>query len=293
MPWTSLFQRRSRTGSSRGQPDFTESHSLSPDSSQTPPALDYPSADLPVLPPELWLRIIDFLPLENLWFIRRTCRLFHSLALIRVWHLIRDTEVGVLTSFESEHEPLSYISTTPQLLCPSLPATLSMNLHGTKLDDPVINNMKKVIWSVVETEESDCEDLRMSYQPHTVEIKFTADVRAVYRIERPLFVYGPLKDLVRKEAWSIRPDTKSRSSKLSKFFSSNATNRETSQWSQCSGPTPEWIVEYAAEYGFGRNDDGNLVRQLKQISLQRVSLPVWQVIGTLIDACKAKIRDRV
>lgn len=293
MPWTSLFQRRSRTGSFQGQPDLSESHPLPPESSQTPPALDYRSADLPVIPPELWLRIIDFVSLENLWFLRRTCRLFHSLALIRVWHLIHDTEVGVLTSFESEHQPLSYISTTPQLLYPSLPATLSMNLHGTTLDDPVINNMKKVIWRVVEKQESDCEDLRMSYQPHTLEIKFASDVRAGYRIERPLFVHGPLKDLVRRETWSTRPDTKSRSSKLSKFFSSNATNREASQWPQHPGPTPEWIVEYAAEYGFGRNDDGNLVRQLKRISLQAVYLPVWQVIGTLIDARKAMIRDRV
>ena len=71
--------------------------------------------------------------------------------------------------------------------------SLSMNPNGIILDDPVIKDMKNAIWRVVEEQQSNCEDLRMSYRPHTVEIRFSPDVQAGYRIERPLLAHGQVK----------------------------------------------------------------------------------------------------
>src|SRR5208282_1498092 len=124
------FSRRLSTLSIRKQPISNSSHPSLIAPSQTSQTADYdPDSTLPIIPPELWLQIIDFLPLETLWFIRRTCQLFNLLALVRAWELIGETEIGVRTFFDSEHEPLSYISLTPELLSPSIPKSLSLNIQ--------------------------------------------------------------------------------------------------------------------------------------------------------------------
>src|SRR5438045_9474238 len=110
MPWNSI-SRRFKKSSSKKRAEQIDSRTFSLQTSQTSLVVDFPTPNLPIIPPELWLQIINFIPLENLWFIRGTCRLFNILALVRVWEIIRDSEVGVRTFFDSAHEPLSYTST--------------------------------------------------------------------------------------------------------------------------------------------------------------------------------------
>lgn len=284
MPWTSVSRRLSIL-SPRKRADYNESLPPRIEAPQSSLVAEFPPRDLPVIPPELWLQIIDFLPFESLWLVRRTCRLFQFLALVRAWELIRDTEVGVRTYFDSQHDPLSYISAAPQLLSPSIPKSLSMDLHRTAIDDPVIRDSRKATWRVVEERQCDCQGLRFSYRPYTVEILFPSNIRAGYNVERPKQVCGPMKDLIRIESWSIGSNPTSNSSKFAKFFS-KSDRYGSSPWPRYKGPTPEWNMDYVAEYGLGRNDDGELVHQLEQLMLREVTLPVTQVVCTFIDALK-------
>src|SRR5271170_1003302 len=171
MPWSFLMSRRrnavpARKASYNPNPSAEFLHSPS-----QPPQLPQLS-NLGVIPPEIWLQILDFVPLETLWFLRLTCQLFNKLAIVRAWQVIRDTKVGVRTFFDSEHDPLSYVSATFELLYPLLPQSISSDLKGTIIDDPVFVNTTVVTWRVSTEQPADCEEMRMSYRPLIVEIRF-------------------------------------------------------------------------------------------------------------------------
>jgi hypothetical protein len=286
MPWAT-FSRRLSTLSIRKQPISNSSHSSPVDPVQTSQTTDYDLDNtLPIIPPELWLQIIEFLPLESLWFIRGTCQLFNLLALVRAWETIRETEVGVRTFFDSEHEPLSHVSLTPELLSPSLPKSLSLNVQRQNIEYPEIKNVRKATWRVVNENHCNYEDMRMSYRPFTVEIRFPSNIRAGYQLKRPELERGAPKDTIRAERWSVGHNSKSNQSKLLKLFSSKNNVRMQSPWPLYQGATPEWSVGYVAEYGVGRNDEGKLVHQLVTVTLREVSLPISQIVCTLIDALK-------
>jgi hypothetical protein len=286
MPWAT-FARRLSTLSVRKQPISNSSHPSLVNPSQTSQTTDYdPDNTLPIIPPELWLQIIDFLPLESLWFIRGTCQLFNLLALVRAWEMIRETEVGVRTFFDSEHEPLSYITLSPELLSPSIPKSLSLNVQRQSIEYPGVKNIKRATWRVVNENHCDCDDMRMSYRPFTVEIRFASNIRAGYQLKRPELERGAQKDMIRVERWSVGHNSKSKQSKFSKLFLSKNNDRTQSPWSLYQGVTPEWSMEYMARYGVGRSDDGKLVNQLVTVTLREVSLPISQIVCTLIDALK-------
>lgn len=287
MPWSFRKSRRRNTVPARKQSypnpsaEFLHSPSQLPQPSQL--------SNLGIIPPEIWLQILDFVPFETLWFLRLTCQLFNKLAIVRAWQVIRDTKVGVRTFFDSEHDPLSYVSATSELLYPVLPQNISSDIKGTIIDDPVFVNTTMVTWRVSTEQPTDCEDMRMSYRPLIVEIRFGTST-AGYRIERPQPMHGPFKDLSRKENWTAVSDRKSdpkfRSAKLGKIFSSKSRSRSHLHWPIYKGLPPRWIVQYLAKYGHGRNDNGQLVSQLVALTLIEVSLPVTQVVCTLIDALK-------
>jgi hypothetical protein len=286
MPWPSLrswAKAKKRPVSQAIVPSSIEP-SLS-DASQTSQVAPVTSSNVRALPPEIWLQIIQFVPLLDLWFLRPTCHLFNKLAIVRVWHLLRDTEVGVRTYFKSEHDPLSHESGSSELLYPALPQNLSTDISGTIIDDPFFLNTTNATWRVSTERSSDCEQLRMSYRPFLVEIRFGSH-GAGYHIEKPQPVRGKIKDFSRNEAWSVTPDSKSRSPKFAKLFSSKSSRRSQVPWPVYKGATPQWIVKYVANYGYGRNDEGKLVLELVKVTLLEVSLPVSQVVSTFIDALK-------
>ena len=282
MPWSSILGLARNPGKqSRAKLEYDLPRSPSETSQQS----DLMPSNLRVIPPEIWLQILDFVPLEILWFLRPTCRLFNKLAIARAWQTIRGTEVGVRTFFDSEHEPLSYLSSTAELLHPSLPQSISLDIRGKIFDDPVFINTTVATWRVSTEHPSDCEELRMSYRPLIVEIHFGA-YTAGYSIDRPQPTYGRLEDFTRKEIWASGLSTKSRSTKFAKLFSSKSSRRTQFPWPIYKGLTPRWSIKYMAKYGYGRNDDGQVVSQLVNLTLLEVSLPVVQVVCTLIDALK-------
>src|SRR5579871_3788393 len=69
-----------------------------------------PHYDLPILPLELWIQIVNFVPLERLWLVRGTARLWNWIALVRAWHVAILTNISVSTYLKSEHTPLSYLA---------------------------------------------------------------------------------------------------------------------------------------------------------------------------------------
>src|SRR5277367_51721 len=269
MQWSSILGLGRKPGK---QPRSGSSYELrrSPETSQR---LELPPSNLRVIPPEIWLQILDFVPLEVLWFLRPTCHLFNKLAIVRAWHTVRSTEVGVQTFFDSEHEPLSYLSSTSELLYPALPQNISLDIGGTVIDDPVFMNTTLVTWRVSTEKPSFCEDLRMSYRPLIVEIGFGAH-RTGYQIEHPRPTHGLLKDFARKESWAIVSNAKLWSTKFAKLFSSKNRNRTQFRWPVYKGPTQRWTIKYIARHGYGRNDNGQAVSQLVNLTLLEVSLPV-------------------
>jgi len=285
MPWSSILGRgRNTVKQSRSKLSYELPLPGNP--SEVSQQSDRPGpSDLPVIPPEIWLQILNFVPLEILWFIRPTCRLFNKLAIVRAWQTIRSTEVGVRTFFDSEHEPLSYVSPTSEILYPSLPQRISLDIRGTVIDDPGFINTTVATWHVSTELASHCEELRMSYRPLIVEIHF-GSYGAGYQIERPQAMHGPLKDFARQENWTTASNTKSRSPKFAKLFSFKSSSRTQVRWPIYKGSTPRWNIKYKAKYGYGRNDDGRVVSQLVNLTLLEVSLPVTQVVCTLIDALK-------
>jgi len=289
MPWSSLVSRRRNTVPALKQLYPNHSDPLIRSPSQPPQQTNVPPSNIRVIPPEIWLQILDFVPLEILWFLRPTCQLFNKLAIVRAWQTIRGTEVGVRTFFDSEHEPLSYLSAASELLYPALPESISLDIKGTIIDDPVFINTTVVTWRVSTEQPSDCAELRMSYRPSIVEIRF-GSYAAGYPIERSQPMHGPYKDFSRKETWvaisNAKSNIKSRSTKFGKIFSLKSRNRKDPHWPIYKGPTPQWTVKYTAKYGYGRDDNGQIVSQLVALTLLEVSIPVTQVVCTLIDALK-------
>ena len=281
MPLSSILRRRRNTVPFRKE--SIPSPVLEPPDrpTQAPQPPDVPPSNLQVLPPEIWLQILEFVPFERLWFLRGTCWLFNKLALVRAWQTIRDSEIGVKTSYNSEHEPLSYVSESSELLSPALPQSILSDLRGTVIDDPVFTNTTMARWHVKAEHPADCEQLRMSYNPFMVEIRF-GSFEARYYIYRPRPTYGRLQDFARMETWSTVSNTKPRSGKVTKLFSSKSGTKDRNPIYK--GLTPLWGVQYMAKYGHGRNDEGRVVSQLVKVTLLEVSLPVTQVVCTFIDA---------
>jgi hypothetical protein len=285
MRWTSVTRRFSKF-TSKKQTEQIDSKSLSIETSQSTLVVEYPVLNLPVIPPELWLQIVNFIPLEDLWFIRGTCRLFNTLALVRVWEMIRDSEVGVQTFFDSEHEPLSYTG-IPEIYSPVVPKSLMIDprLRRTAIDDPAITAVKKATWRVTEEQGRDCEDLRFSYRPVSLEIRFASSIKAGYKLEQPIRKCGLFNELIRVETWSNLNNSIVKPGKFMKRFSKRA-DRTQSPWPVYKGPQPEWNVIYMAEYELGRNDEGMWQHQLKELTHREVSLPIPQIVGAFIDALK-------
>jgi F-box domain len=238
----------------------------------------------PPLPPEVWIHIIDFLPFEILWALRRTSKLWNSLALVRVWHLVRDSEVAIWTYFDSEHKPLSYLTPIPQLLRPLIPEELQSN-HALRIA-PGLSLPDRVTWRVCEDLTTDCDSgLRFSYHPRNLEICFPDAVSAAYNIQTATRTNGRYSNLARTEQWEGTKFPKT--SKFSKFF---WRKRSESSASIRKGPQPEWVVQYRAQYTIDADDEGKLAVQLCELTLQEVSLPVLQIVRVWTDGLWLRLK---
>jgi len=316
---TSLKQRSRSDSQSSNSPTSSESTTQLPrsrsDTTSVPFPLGSPAPletlstgaatpsihNLPHLAPEIWLQIVDLLPLEAIWPLRRTNRLFNAVAIYKAWQVFCTTEVGVRTYFDSEHEPLSHLSPSPEILTPIIPPVLSdlerdLRKEGKAIDDPFFRKTKRVTWTVKQELRSDCDDLRFTYRPFSIEITFSPTsvrrLRAGYKLEKPAHTKVPLQDFIKKEIWSVtegkrgRKNSSASKSKFKLFRRGSGQKGFGAQWPVYKGAPLQWGLSYVGEYGLGINDNGNLAHQLDKLILKEVSLPVGQVVCALIDALK-------
>ena len=250
-----------------------------------PQAVTQPN--FPTLPPEIWTHIIYFIPFEHLWLMRGTSRLWSWVALIRAWHLIAHSEVGVHTFFDSEYAPLSYLTPSPELLRPSIPPSIQSKLIPS-IDDANIPMLNTVVWRVAEPKETSCEGLRFSYYPYKMEICFAGDIGGKYDVRDTELTKGLHKDFARMETWTglKKPITKKLTKKLF-ALNRDSTSRTTRKFLE-GGGRPDWVLKYYAQYNIGLNDDMQPTMQLKALTMVEVSLPLSQVARVWIKGLEAK-----
>jgi hypothetical protein len=232
---------------------------------------------MPIVPPEIWLQIIDFIPFETLWVARRTSRLWNSQAILRAWEMIMGTELGVQTYIENEHKPLSFLQAFPEPLRLVIPEDLKIKRQVT---DPMSTLPSYVKWFVKERFILDGHDLRFSYYPAILTVKF-GETQVVYNPNKPICVKGKLDDLSRKELW--RSSRTSSGAKLVRKWSRNGSSSATKNL----GAMPDWSFLYIGIYTLAP-DEGRLVWQLDKITLQEVTLPVYHIISVWLAAEKEK-----
>jgi hypothetical protein len=286
--------RSAKAMSARVRKFFAFSSRKKSNAKEPPPALlqrpDPPeaiSANLPVLPPELWIQIAKAVPFENLWLLRSISRLWNWVALIRAWQLIGNSEIALYTFFASEHTPLSYLSPIPEVLRPSIPASLQFNQEPS-IDDPAIPLLKTVTWQITEEKVTPCGGLRFSYFPHTLQIRFADDIHVNYNVEDIDCIKGSYTQLSRTEVWSGRNSLSTK--KLAKKLfgrSRNIDERSTRNFLE-GGAHPDWIVKYHAQYIIGLNDENDLAIQLDTVTLREVLLPLSQLARVWIDGLEMK-----
>ena len=250
-----------------------------------PEAVTQPKS--PPLPPEIWTDIVHFIPFEQLWLVRGTARLWNWVALIRAWHLIVNSEIGVYTFFDSEYAPLSYLTPSPELLRPSIPAPIQSNIIPA-IEDANIPTLNTVVWRVAEPKGTSCEGLRFSYYPVKLEICFNGDIGGKFDVRDSSLTKGPHKDLARMETWTgqKKPAIKKLTKKIFTLKRDSAS-RTTRKFIE-GGGRPDWVFKYYAQYNIGLNDDMQPAMQLKTLTMLEVSLPLSQVVRVWIDGLELK-----
>jgi len=228
--------------------------------------------NLPVIPPEIWLHILKFVSFGTLWYARGTARLWNSQAILRAWTTILDTEIGVQTYIENEHKPLSFLQANPEILKLVIPEELKLT---REISDAQTILPSYVKWFVKERFILDGTDLRFSYHPSIITVKLAEDLEMVYRPHKPTCVRGALEDLLRKEQWHV--SAPSGEKKLLKRWTKNTVP---------IGRVPEWTLLYIGIYTLVPTEAGRLIWVVDKVTLQEVTLPIWQVIGIWEDARK-------